>query len=265
MKKLLIFLMCMIIPISFSSCGKEQTDVSTTGASSNLSSLVPEGESTVSEPQLNSELTKKLNSFMKDSFGGAGNPEHATSWYSYINSYEVYEDSGKYKAKLSLNTTVDGKNLRLILGQNLTEESTENLTEILLNVGSALNLDETSLCVVGDSLYNIMNSESGVDIYYSSISAYGIPVYAYIAETVEVSESEVRSYADNLGGEAFANCIYNNMATQYAGNYTGLSIYTVDTMALSVISNFDEVYLDSIEVYDSSNSLVETYENQTEA
>lgn len=60
---------------------------------------------------MDEEASKQLSSDFETSFGGAGNPEYATSWYHFATSVEVYDSSdGKY-AQITVSSDADSESI----------------------------------------------------------------------------------------------------------------------------------------------------------
>lgn len=60
---------------------------------------------------IDEEASKQLSSDFEGSFGGAGNPEYATSWYHFATSVEVYDaPDGKY-AQITVSSDADSESI----------------------------------------------------------------------------------------------------------------------------------------------------------
>lgn len=253
MKKTIVPVLLSLV--LFTSCGAEPsppvpTSVapSSSAASSApsssefISSCAPASSITEVDPEKDEVLSAELSKYMLDSFGGMGKPEYAASaasWYKYIQSLEVYKQDEKYFEVLTLTEKPIDSKLILLLSQSLTEESIDFCAPIINDAGAALGLDELDLCIVGEDILKIMDGADNISVIYSSLYAYNIPVYSYLATEIGLSEADIRDNINQITGAKIANAILNHMSADFSGSFKGLSLKSTKTAAMAAMMNFD--------------------------
>lgn len=84
-----------------------------------------------SEGELDEVLSQSLAEMMYENFGGAWNPEFATSWYQYIKQLEVYKKDNEYYA-VAIVTTNNESNIKTIGNAILFNFRDVNLKEVFV-------------------------------------------------------------------------------------------------------------------------------------
>ena len=189
------FTLLIVATLVLSGCGESQIGSELpTGSSATESSVLEssnesvnsnpeylsESEGVANEIQKDESLSESLSEHMLESFGGMGKPEYAaavTSWYPFIENFDVYNTPDGYYGVLTLNQEVFDHDIRVLLSMSLSEESMNVIVPPVVNACAALDLDPLDAAVIGDSLVKILDGSTNLDVYYASIYAYGIPVY----------------------------------------------------------------------------------------
>ena len=287
MKKLLAFLLTVSLAFSLVSCGGQEGSSSITEEnSSDIVSSEASEESLVEESSLilsessetvsskyDETLSQSAAQMMESSFGGAGNPEYATSWYPYIQDISIGEDEAGYFADMVISETPLDADLATILDfyklenkVELSEREWEVFHICLLDSAAGLGWDSIDLCLAADDIYKIMTNDSPA-IHFSSLYALGLDVYQYISDNVlgaTITPTEVMDRADEFGQPDFGKIILAECGTQYEGSYTGLSIDQVKTASNSLMANFKEVNIKKVSVYDTNSELIRVFNNPLE-
>ncbi len=211
-------------------------------------------------PIFEDEITDQLTTYMYESFGGSGNESFATSWYKYIDYYEVYQNEDFYYGVLHLKERPFDASARLLLNEYYTDDELDFICPILIDVGASLNLDDIDLCLIGENLYKIETSND-VEIYYYSLVSLGIPVYDFLSEGFGQSIDDVKSAIrkNQIPGTQASECIVDYMEYSYSDSFDGLSMEMVNNLSLAVLSNFNDVSLETLSVVDQDNQPIHTY------
>ena len=258
------------VPPSSSQNSTSSTLESVPVSSNNISSSsdpelsVPVSSQDSVDPILDQDLTDALNKFMLDHFGGSGDPKYAefeTSWYKYIDAYNVYIDGGDYIATLKLTEEPADTTVKLFLSTKLSEDNLEYCLPTILDVGAALSLDEVDMCLIGENIYKIIVDDPNLKIIYSSLYAYDIPVYKYLSDALEISEDDVRANIDFCQGPTAAQVVVDGMSKDYGGSFQGLTSSVMERCARTAIANFDDVYISEITVLSPDGKELDTYKN----
>lgn len=229
----------------------------------------PSGESEIEPtekpqyPILDEGLTEALTAYMYESFGGFGDEQFAASWYKYIDYWEIYQNEDFYSGVLHLKERPLDDSARLILSKYYSNDELDILCPILLDVGASLNLDGADLCLIGESLYKIRVSEDA-EINYYALAALDIPVYDFLSSGFGRSVEEVKSAIKKNqipGKDAYA-CLVDYMSSNYKDAFDGLSMEKVKYMSATVMSNFSDVRIESLDVVDHDSKAIGTYENK---
>lgn len=224
--------------------------------------LAPEPEKKEAEyPVLDEAITESLTKMMYGSFGGLGNEEFATSWYKYIDYWEVYREGTTYNGILHITVRPYDWSARLLLSQYYTEEELNNLIPVLIDVGAAFGLDDIDISLVGECLYKIKTYEDS-SLYYYAIASYDIPIYDFLSQGFGRSIREVKQAIENnkIPGDKAFECLIDYMEYNYKGTFNGLSMEGVKRMAMAALSGFDDVRIETMTVYDNDNKLINTYQ-----
>ena len=273
------FTLLIVATLVLSGCGESQIGSELpTGSSETESSVLEssnesvnsnpeylsESEGVANEIQKDESLSESLSEHMLESFGGMGKPEYAaavTSWYPFIENFDVYNTPDGYYGVLTLNQEVFDHDIRVLLSMSLSEESMNVIVPPVVNACAALDLDPLDAAVIGDSLVKILDGSTNLDVYYASIYAYGIPVYDYMAEGYGRSVDEMMNVVGRLGGTDPVACLTDYMAYNYKGAYTGPTLDDAKTISLAAMTSFQDVHIEYIEVVDTTGKTIATYDN----
>lgn len=227
-------------------------------------SVEPETEPT--EPQypiLDEELTESLTTYMYESFGGSGDEQFATSWYKYIDYWEIYQNEDSYSGILHLKERPFDYSARLLLSKYYSEDELDTLSPILMDVGASLDLDDIELCSIGEALYKIKTEEDS-EIYYYALSALDIPIYDFLSSGSGLSIDDVRSSIkkNKIPGKEAYKCLVDYMKYEYEGAFDGFSMEDVKYMSVAAIDNFKDVRIVTLDVVEQDDKSISTYKNQ---
>ena len=108
----------------------------------------------------NTELSETLTKYMKDSFGGGdAHPEFATSWYKYIDTITVLEDSGVYRVEVKVTDSPADAVLRGYISMYSLGDAYDTFIETIIDTQYALKLEDLDGCLIADSLYKILTKD----------------------------------------------------------------------------------------------------------
>lgn len=209
----------------------------------------------------NTELSETLAKYMKDSFGGGdAHPEFATSWYKYIDTITVLEDSGVYRVEVKVTDSPADAVLRGYTSMYSLGDAYDTFIETIIDTQYALKLEDLDGCLIADSLYKILTKDSNVGIYYSSLFAYGIDVYKYISDATngQYSESYVLQNSDYLCGADFVNAVLIGMQNEFGDSCTEFMLYDADRIAYAIKANFKEVSISQVDIINPEGTVVDT-------
>ncbi len=211
-------------------------------------------------PILDEKLTEALTTYMYESFGGSGNDQLATSWFKYIDRWEVYQNKDSYSGTLYLKERPFDASARVILSKYYTDDQLDILCPILMDVGASLDLDDIDLCLIGEALYKINTTEDAA-VHYYSLAALNIPIYDFLSEGFGESVSAVQSAIkkNKVSGTGAYLCLIDYMATTYEDAFDGLSMEKVKLMSMAAIANFSDVRIETLKVVDHDNESINTY------
>lgn len=283
MKKILALILSFALACSLASCGEQEESSAAKESVSEMvfsktsedifteeSSTVLSESSEVISSKYDDTLSQSATKMMESSFGGAGNPEYATSWYPYIQSISVGEDESGYFADMVISETPLDADLSTILEfyksegtLSMSDDEWNAYRRALLESGAALEWDSIDLCLAADDIYKIMTNDSPA-IHFSSLYALGLDVYQYISDNVlgtPITPTEVMNRADEFGQPDFGKVILAECGAQYEGSYTGLSIDQVKTACNSLMANFKDVTIKKVSVYDTNSELIRVFKN----
>lgn len=99
---------------------------------------------TKSEAELDDEKSKELSEMMEGSFGGAGNPEFATSWYKYIENLEIYSGDSGYYAVVTVSTDATDEATDRIAHSVLANFDNPKLVKTVVNDTNGNQIKEIS-------------------------------------------------------------------------------------------------------------------------
>lgn len=159
MKKICLLLTVLLLIGVFAGCNgesiKKDTDTSITESSemlessSGVSSTSPEYNSSAEdkeelssgEPEnkgnvLDEEYSEKLTEEIEASFGGAGNPDWATSWYPNIVKIEVYRAGDDYYSVITVTDSTDDEDAKRICMSVLRSSTEPELDLVMVNTES---------------------------------------------------------------------------------------------------------------------------------
>lgn len=267
MKKILLFLLMSSLLIT--SCGNaSNSKVQQPLGSEYNSAMSSESLLDASEDSLSSEnseqakLSEDISQMMLDNFGGAGNPEYATSWYSYIDTITAYKDGEEYKVNVMLTEPPADMLFRGFTAsyQSYFGELYDDFMSILVNTQTALKLEDTEACLVADDIYNILAKESDVSIYYASLLDLGVNAYKYISDATagEFSEDDVRETASTLYGADFAGAILAGMESEFADASSALRLADITIIANTIKANYTDAQINQVNLLDPSGNIVYT-------
>lgn len=103
-----------------------------------------EEDVTESGAELDDEKSKELSEMMEGSFGGAGNPEFATSWYKYIENLEIYSGNSGYYAVVTVSADPTDEAVDRIANSVLANFDNPNLIKTIVNDTSGNQIKEIS-------------------------------------------------------------------------------------------------------------------------
>lgn len=103
-----------------------------------------EEDVTESGAELDDEKSKELSEMMEGSFGGAGNPEFATSWYKYIENLEIYSGDSGYYAVVTVSSDATYEATDRIAHSVLANFDNPNLIKTIVNDTSGNQIKEIS-------------------------------------------------------------------------------------------------------------------------
>lgn len=272
MKKL--FVTIAVLSLMLVGCGEtpdsteSQPSTSETSVESASGSSADESESSVSaeEPESTElpELSEDIAQMMLDNFGGAGNPEYATSWYPYIDTITAYQDGEAYKVNVTLTEAPADTLLRSFTAsyQSYFGDVYDDFMSILVNAQAALSLEDVDACLIADDIYNILTKESDVSVYYASLNDLGVNAYRYISEATggEYSEAFVQETASTLYGPDFAGAILAGMETEFADASSAPVLSNISIIANTIKSSYTDVSISQVDLLDPSGNIVYTAE-----
>lgn len=213
-------------------------------------------------PVLDKELTEALTTYMYESFGGFGKEQYATSWYKYIDYWEVYQNEDSYSGILHLKEQPSDASVRIFLSKYYTDNELDKICPILLDAGASLNLDEVDLCLIGEALYKIKTSEDAETNYYA-LEALNIPVYNFLAKGSGWSINDVKNAikGNKIPGKEAYECLIDYIAHTYKDAYNGLTMKKVKNISMAAINNFEDVKIKTIDVVDMDGKSIGIYKN----
>lgn len=272
MKRLFILLIALCL---LSGCSKNDTadNIEDSSPAPSITAVptattTPEPEITLEPTQapqtavLDEDITNAVTTYIYESFGGSGKEEYAASWFKYIDHWEIYknESTNEYNGIVFLTEKPYDYSARLLLSKYYSEEQLDILCPILMDVGATFNLDDIDLCLVGENLYNI-NLSNDIGLYISSLAAYDIPVYEFLATGFGATESQVREAIRNneLPGDSACECLIDYMGNTYEGAFDGLSMEKTKNIAMSALANFKDVRIESMGAFDLEGSPINSY------
>jgi hypothetical protein len=223
---------------------------------------IPEaGAGEAEYPILESEITDELTAYIYENFGGSGDEMYATSWYKYIDYWEVYQDDKSlYSGLLHLKERPFDTSARILLSEYYSKDELDSICPILLDTAAALNLDDLDICLIGENLYKIRELND-TSTYYYSLAALDIPIYEFLSEGFGENISNVKSAIQNnqISGPDAYQCLVDYMEYTYEGNFDGLSMEKVKKISMAALANFDVVRIETLSVVDQDGKLISTY------
>lgn len=272
MKKLLVFALtiCMVAltactatpaPASQQSLPPAPSVPSASSSSSiSESSSLPSSSSVELVPTVDKELSVAMEKYLFESFGGSGNTDFSTSWYSYIGSVEVLKKSGEFYCVINLTEKPGDYSLRLILSQTMTDGAVELCIPPIMDATASLGLDEVDGCLIGESLATILTETSGLNIHYASLLAYEIPSYQYLANAMDVSVTDVMDNIDVCNGSNAVQMLIDGMTNDYGGSYKGLLTSQLQGMTGAAIG-FKDVTIKNVVIKSPDGKIVRDFDN----
>lgn len=222
-----------------------------------LESSESDDDSPIEMPELSELLTK----YMKDSFGGGDDhPEFATSWYKYIDTITVLKDGDTYRVEVRATDSPADAMLRGYTAAYSLGDAYDSFIASVMDAQYALGLEDLDGCLIADSLYKILTSDSGVKVYYASLFSYGINAYKYISDATngEFSESYVLDTADYLCGADFVNAILTGMQNEFQDSCDAFVTYDADRIAYSIKANYRDILIAQVDIINPQGTIVHT-------
>lgn len=272
MKKLLVLTLafCMVVlaacttappPASQQNSSSPPSTLSSSSSSSiSESSSLPSSSSVESVPVVDEKISADMEKYLFESFGGSGDADFTTSWYPYISSVEVLENSDNFYCVINLTEKPGDYSLRLILSQTMTDEAVELCVPPIMDATASLGLDEMDGCVIGDSLVKILTETSGLNIYYASLLAYEIPSYQYLATAMGVTVTDVTNNIDVCNGSNAVQMLIEGMTNDFGGSYKGLLSSQLQGMTGAAIG-FKDVAIKNVVVKSPDGKIVRDFDN----
>ena len=228
---------------------------------SEVSSELPEG------PILDEELSQMMMDYMQDSFGGAGNPELATSWYPYIDEIHIYLDGDvKYAEVLATETPVDST-LRMYTSSYKADllDEYEVFIDLLLHAQTSLGWDDIDTCIAAENIYNIFTDAPNHELHYAVLISLGLDPYQYIADAVDgYTASMVRR---DIGSQYFVSSpdcarliLQGIIVHHFAGH--GFTEANADRIAHTIKANDQDLGLTRVDVVDPQGKVVYTVKDE---
>lgn len=257
MKRVLSVIVLMSIVICLAACKKEESPMEPSTLSEKVSSEISTTSST-----LDVSLSTSLAEFMKESFGGAGNPEYAASWYHHIENIEVHNKGDSFYSVVALqpDSTKYSKSLNA-LELYFTTDDLNNFLPGMCGVAEKFGLDTTDLALLGKSFYNIANK--GDPMYYYSVESLGVPIFQILSNATGQPESRIKSDVGSgaIDGHQAASVALTEMNELYSGESDQVTYKELNTIAHTIMANFKEVNISQVNFIDHSGSEIKSINN----
>lgn len=247
MKKLLAVTFAALMLLS----GCRNTNVNSSQAESAPEPALSSAES--SAPVADSKLSESLSKMMKDSFG-------TTSWYPYIQEIEVFTNSGINFATINVTETPLDYSARLLLSTKATQSTIDTIVPVALNTASALKLNDMDAALISEALVKILDGNSDVQTTYNSLYAYKIPVFKYLADYTNTSESDVKANLKSCVGNTAVSVLLAGMTTDYGDSFSGFNMESAKRIAMTANVNFKDVSLDYVVIQSPDGTQLEKYD-----
>lgn len=190
---------------------------------------------------------------MKEGFG-------TTSWYKYINKVEVYSSSVDKYASIQVTETPLDYSARLNLSVKASQSTIDTIVPVVLDTAAALGLDDMDTALISDNLVGILDKSPNSDAMYSSLFAYKIPVYKYLADYTKTSQADIKSNIDSCVGETAVSVLLAGMTTDYGSSFNGFSMESAKRIAMTANANFKDISLDYTIIQSPDGKQLEKYD-----